>query len=93
MDLAIVNTYFKKKDEHMMTYKNGGKSTQVDYVICRSKDLKEMCNCKVMVNDCVAKQHRIVVCKMALVAKKKNRKSKGKDTMVKTEGDKLSRSV
>ena len=25
MDLAIVNTYFKKKDEHKMTYKSGGK--------------------------------------------------------------------
>ena len=32
MDLAIVNTYFKKKDEHRVTYKSGGKSTQVDYV-------------------------------------------------------------
>ena len=28
MDLAIVNTYFKKKDEHKVTYKSGGKSTQ-----------------------------------------------------------------
>ena len=33
MDLAIVNTYFKKKDEHRVTYKSGGKSTQVDYVM------------------------------------------------------------
>ena len=30
VDLAIVNTYFKKKDEHRVTYKSGGKSTQVD---------------------------------------------------------------
>ena len=30
MDLAIVNTYFKKKDEHRVTYKSGRKSTQVD---------------------------------------------------------------
>ena len=35
MDLAIVNTYFKKKDEHRVTYKSGRKSTQVDYVMCR----------------------------------------------------------
>ena len=27
MDLAIVNTYFKKKDEHRVTYKSRGKST------------------------------------------------------------------
>ena len=74
MDLAIVNTYFKKKDEQRVTYKSGGKSTQVDYVMCRRRDLKEMCDCKVMMNECVAKQHRMVVCKMALVVKKQKQK-------------------
>ena len=53
MDLAIVNTYFKKKDKHWVTCKPGGKSTQVDYVTCKRKNLKEMCNCKVIVNECV----------------------------------------
>ena len=33
MDLAIVNTYFKNKDKHRVTYKSGEKSTQVDYVM------------------------------------------------------------
>ena len=80
MDLAIVNTYFKKKDEHRVTYKSGGKSTQVDYVMCRRRNLKEMCDCKVILNECVAKQHRMVVCKMALMVKnKKSRESKAKD--------------
>ena len=93
MDLAIVNTYFKKKDKRRVLYKSCGTSTQVDYVICK-RNLKEMCNCKVIVNECVAKQHRMVVCKMALmVKKKKSRESKAKDTMVETEGDKLSRNV
>ena len=54
-----------------MTYKNGGKSTQVDYVMCRRRNLKEMCDCKVILNECVAKQHHMVVCKMALMVKKK----------------------
>ena len=71
MGLAIVNTYFKKKHEHRVTYKSGGKSTQVDYVMCRRRNLKEMCDCKVILNKCVAKQHRMVVCKMAPMAKKK----------------------
>ena len=71
MDLAIVNTYFKKKDEHRVTYKSGGKSTQVDYVMCRRRNLKEICDCKVIVVECVAKQHRMMVCKMALMVKKK----------------------
>ena len=71
IDLAIVNTYFKKKDEHRVTYKSGGKSTQVDYMMCRRRNLKEMCDCKVILNECVAKQHRMVLCKMVLMVKKK----------------------
>ena len=39
--------------------------------MCRRRNLKEMCDCKVIVNECVAKQHRMVVCKMALMVKKK----------------------
>ena len=58
-------------DEHRVTYKSGGKSTQVDNVMCRRRNLKEMCDCKVIVDKCVAKQHRMVVCKMALMVKKK----------------------
>ena len=74
IDLAIVNTYFKKKDEHRVTYKSGGKNTQVDYVMCRRRNLKEMHDCKVILNECVAKQHRMVVCKIVLMVKKKQRK-------------------
>ena len=61
MNLEIVNTYFKKKNEHRVTYKSGRKSTQVDYVMCRRRNLKEICDCKIIVNVCVAKQHGMVV--------------------------------
>ena len=74
IDLAIVNTYFKKKDEHRVTYKSGGKRTQVDYVMCRRRNLKKMGDCKVILNECVAKHHRMVVCKMVLMVKKKKQR-------------------
>ena len=93
MDLGIVNAYFKKKDEHRMTYKSGGKSAQVDYVMCRRRNLKKMCDCKVIVNERVTKQHGMVVCKMALTLKNKKQKNKAKIKMVETKGDKLSRSL
>ena len=32
MEMAVVNTYFKKREEHRVTYKSGGMSTQVDYI-------------------------------------------------------------
>ena len=71
MKLALVNTYFKKKDKHSVTYKSGGKSTHVDYAMCRRRDLKEMFDCKTMLNECVTKQHRMVICKLVFVMKKK----------------------
>ena len=54
-----------------VTYKSGGKNTQIDYMMCRRRNFKEMCDCKVIVNECVAKQHRMVICKMTFMVKKK----------------------
>ena len=42
MDMAVLNTYFKKKEEHRVTYQSGGRRTQVDYVLCRRSQLKEV---------------------------------------------------
>ena len=41
-----------------------------DYVMCR-RNLKKMCNCKVIVYECIAKQYRMVVCKTTLMVKNK----------------------
>ena len=69
MDLAILSTLISRRNTN--TYKSGGKNTQVDYVMGRKRDLKKTCDCKVIVNECIAKQHHMVVCKMALMVKKK----------------------
>ncbi|KAI5092872.1 hypothetical protein C0J45_17263 [Silurus meridionalis] len=65
MEMAVVNTYFRKKD-HRVTYKSGGRWTQVDYVLFRRCNLKEI---GVLAGDSVARQHRMVVCRMVLEAK------------------------
>ncbi|KAK3569964.1 hypothetical protein QTP86_007799 [Hemibagrus guttatus] len=64
MDIAVVNTYFQKREEHRVTYKSGGRKTQVDYILCRRGNLKEISDCKVVVGESVARQHRMVVCRM-----------------------------
>ncbi|KAK3561612.1 hypothetical protein QTP86_010688 [Hemibagrus guttatus] len=45
MDMAVVNTYFQKREEHRVTYKSGGRRTQVDYILCRRGNLKEISDC------------------------------------------------
>ncbi|KAK3514971.1 hypothetical protein QTP70_000740 [Hemibagrus guttatus] len=49
MDMGVDNTYFQKREEHRVTYKSGGRSTQVDYILCRRGNLKEISDCKVVV--------------------------------------------
>ena len=61
MKLAITNTYFLKKPAHRVTYNSGGRSSQVDYIMVRRRRIKEVVDTKVIVNESVAKQHRIVV--------------------------------
>ncbi|KAK3561878.1 hypothetical protein QTP86_017458 [Hemibagrus guttatus] len=61
MDMGVVNTYFQKREEHRVTYKSGGRRTQVDYILCRRGNLKEISDCKVVVGESVARQHRMVV--------------------------------
>ncbi|KAK3517257.1 hypothetical protein QTP70_001616, partial [Hemibagrus guttatus] len=73
MDMAVVNTYFQKREEHRVTYKSGGMRTQVDYILCRRGNLKEISDCKVVVGESVARQHRMVVCRMTLMVCKTKR--------------------
>ncbi|KAK3530651.1 hypothetical protein QTP86_030917, partial [Hemibagrus guttatus] len=63
MDMAVVNTYFQKREQHRVTYKSGGRRTRVDYILCRRGNLKEISDCKVVVGESVARQHRMVMCK------------------------------
>ena len=60
-ELAITNTYFVKKPAHIVTYSSGGRSSQVDYILVRRRKIKEVVDTKVIADERVAKQHRIVV--------------------------------
>ncbi|KAF7701131.1 hypothetical protein C0J45_10358 [Silurus meridionalis] len=52
MEMAVVNMYFKKKEEHWVSV---GRCRQVDYFLCRRCNLKEIGDCKVLAGDSVAK--------------------------------------
>ncbi|KAK3507776.1 hypothetical protein QTP70_000336, partial [Hemibagrus guttatus] len=80
MDMAVVNTYFQKREEHRVTYKSGGRRTQVGYILCRRGNLKEISDCKVVVGESVARQHRMVVCRMTLMVCKTKRSKIEKKT-------------
>ena len=43
-----INTCFKKRSEHRISYKSGSNSTQVDYIKVRQQDMKRVKNAKVL---------------------------------------------
>ncbi|XP_065675628.1 uncharacterized protein LOC136091844 [Hydra vulgaris] len=68
--MAVVNTYFKKISVNY-SQKSGGRGTQVDYILCRRRNLKEVSDYKVVPGESVATQHGMVMCRMVLEVKKK----------------------
>ena len=73
-DLAVANTFFKKRDEHLITFKSAAASTQIDYFLIHHNTLQEVRNCKVIPGDSVAPQRRLLVLNIQLKAPLKPRK-------------------
>ena len=60
-DLSIVNTFFEKRPTHLVTYKSGGRQSQIDFLMCRRQQLNEVKNCKVINGESVAAQYKVLV--------------------------------
>ena len=60
-NLAIVNTFFNKREDHIITYKSGQRSFTIDYILTRRPNLKSVKDCKVIPGESIAAQHRILV--------------------------------
>ena len=59
--LSIVNTFFEKRPNHLVTYKSGGRESQIDFLMCRRQQINEVKNCKVINGESVAAQLRVLV--------------------------------
>lgn len=60
-DLAIVNTFFEKRDQHLITYKSGNHTTQIDYFLMRRNKIASAKDCKVIPGESLVSQHRLLV--------------------------------
>jgi exonuclease III len=67
LGLYIVNTGFCKRDEHLITYASGGRCSQIDYMLVRKGDRKEVLDCKALPNEDLTSQHRLLVATMQWV--------------------------
>ena len=61
LNLAVLNTWFKRKERRLFTYENDGCRTVVDYILCRKSERKMVRDVKVVKIECVT-QHRVLIC-------------------------------
>ena len=47
-DLSIVYTFFEKRPNHVVTYKSGGRQSQIYFLMYRRQQMDEVNNCKVV---------------------------------------------
>ena len=53
-DLAICNTLYNKKDEHLITYRSGNTSSVIDYILVRRDNLVHVRDCNVFPGEIIA---------------------------------------
>ena len=82
-DLVIGYAIFHKRNEHLITYCSADRASQINFLLHRRKDIKEIRNCKVIQGDHVTAQHHLLVIDLVIAVK---HRQKRKVTMEKRIG-------
>ena len=61
LDLIIANSLFQKRESHLITYYSGERKTQIDYILTRRSQRRDVIDCKVIPSVTVNSQHRPVI--------------------------------
>ncbi|PWA61716.1 hypothetical protein CTI12_AA372050 [Artemisia annua] len=59
-NLVVTNSFFKKRDVHLITFQSGGHNTQIDYLLVRRDDLRACKDCRVFPGEACSSQHKLV---------------------------------
>ena len=60
-DLLVANSFFKKKEDHLVTFKSSSCKTQIDYFLTRKESRRSCKDCKVIPSEFLGTQHRLLV--------------------------------
>ncbi|XP_070029635.1 uncharacterized protein [Nicotiana sylvestris] len=77
-DLAIANSSFPKREEHLVTYQSSVAKTQIDYLLLRRGDRRWCVDCKVIPGETLATQHRLLVMDFGIMIRRKKRSIRGR---------------
>lgn len=80
-ELVVVNTIFKKRDQHLVTYVSPQGCSQLDLFMCRKRDRASCINCKVLPGELEELHHRVVVMDMVWQVRGEKKKKRGEETV------------
>ena len=59
-NLAVTNTFFRKKKRRLITFSSGGNHTQIDFILVRRAQLKNIKGMKVISSEECITQHKLL---------------------------------
>ncbi|XP_070031069.1 uncharacterized protein [Nicotiana tomentosiformis] len=77
-ELVIANSKFSKREEHLVTLQSMVAKTQIDYLLLRRCDRGLCKDCKVILGETIATQHRLLVMDVYIMIKRKRRSVRGR---------------
>jgi hypothetical protein len=60
-NLFVVNTLFRKRVSHLVTFSSGQHCSQINFILARREDRHACLDCKVIPGECVVSQHKLVI--------------------------------
>jgi len=76
-DLTIGNSLFKKREDHLVTFRSGSCKTQIDYCLIRASHRSLCRDCKVTPSECLGTQHRLLAMDLVTKSFKVKKRSRG----------------
>ncbi|PWA77734.1 hypothetical protein CTI12_AA217890 [Artemisia annua] len=76
-DLVVANSFFKKRDVHLITFQSGGHSTQIDYLLVRRSDLRACRDCRVFPGETCSSQHKLLALEARFASRQPKRAATG----------------
>ena len=60
-NLVISNSFFTKRESHLITYQSGENQSQIDYILIKQQNIKLVRDVKVTPNEECLTQHKLIV--------------------------------
>ena len=93
-DFVIGNTFFVKRNCHLITYQSGNAKTQIDFILLRKRNLKMAKDIKVIPGEECVPQHKLLICELRLKTPKPHPQTiLSKTSLLEAEGTNCTRRV